>query len=174
MFNSADAALRFVFRTLGVPICKMSSVNSMRSPSSSSEMSAHDRHAQAALILSVVEKAVDQTGLAYIMAHYGRELQHGERELDVLNHLVVSVMASMPSGVSSRRGVGKLVRIYFGQPISLVSVRYDMQVRHERVVEFKKIVHDALDRIGNRADGLAHDALLGAGFIVEDVIAREA
>jgi len=67
-------------------------------------MTPHDRHAQAAIILSIVEKAVDVNGLAYLKAHYGRELQGGEDQRAVADVLVRVAMAAMPTGMHNRRG----------------------------------------------------------------------
>ena len=171
MFKSAHHALQFAFRTLGMPIVKMSSVNSMRGASGSGDMTPHDRHAQAAMILSIVEKAVDINGLAYFKAHYGRELQKGEEERAVADVLVRVAMAAMPTGMHSRRGVEKLVRIYFGQDISMVSVRKDMGCGHPRANEYRDVVRKALNEIGDRADYDADGALRAACQVGEEAVA---
>lgn len=165
MFKSAHHALQFVFRTLGMPIVKMSSVNSMRGASGSGDMTPHDRHAQAAMIMAIVERAVDVNGIAYLKAYYGRELQKGTDERAVADVLVRVAMSAMPTGMHSRRGVEKLVRIYFGQGISMVSARTDFKCRHAVVNEYKKLVHDAMDTIGRRAEDAAYTVLDDAGLI---------
>lgn len=172
MFKSAHHALQFAFRTLGMPIVKLSSINSMRGGSSYGELTPHDRHAQAAMILSIVERAVDVNGLACLMARYGNELRGGDRERTVADTLVRVVMAALPTGMHSRRGVEKLVRIYFGQDISLVSVRCDMKCGHARVNEYRDMVRKALDEIVDRVEMGADNALRESGLIgIEEVAA---
>lgn len=171
MFESAHHALQFAFRIINTPIVKMSSVNSMCGASGSGEMTPHDRHAQAAIILSIVEKAVDVNGLAYLKAHYGRELQGGEEQRAVADVLVRVAMAAMPTGMHSRRGIEKLVRIYFGQDISMVSVRKDMGCGHPRANEYRDAVRKALNAIGDRADYDVDAALRAACQVGEEAVA---
>lgn len=171
MFQSAHHALQFAFNTLGKPIVKLSSVNSMRGSSSYGELSPQERHGQAAMVLSIVEKAVDLNGQAYLRAHYGRELFGGEHERDLANHLVRVVIGTMPTGIHNPRGVEKLVRIYFGQDISMISVRKDMRCGHPKANEYRDIVKRALDAVGARADYDADMALRNARLIGQEEVA---
>lgn len=171
MFKSAHQALSFAYRTINTPIVKLSSINSMRGQSGNSDLSPQDRHAQAAMIISLVERSVDVPGNAYLKAHYGRELQGGADEGAVTEALVMAAMRAMPTGVHSRRGVEKLVRIYFGKDISMTSVRTDFKCRHDTAKEHREVVHGALDTIGRRADDAAHRALDSAGLILVEVAA---
>lgn len=148
-----------------MPIVKMSSVNSMRGASGNGDMTPHDRHAQAAMIMAIVERAVDVNGLAYLKAHYGRELFGGEHERALANHLVRVVVGTLPTGNHNPRGIEKLVRIYFGQDIGMAAVRKDFQCRHATISEYKKLVHDAMDGIGRRAEDSAYAVLDDAGLI---------
>ncbi|MFZ2524423.1 MAG: hypothetical protein WAW87_03820 [Candidatus Ferrigenium altingense] len=134
----------------------------MRGGSSFGDLTPQERHGQAAMVLSIVEKAVDVNGQAYLLACYGRELFGGEHERDLANHLVRVVLGSMPTGMHSRRGVEKLVRIYFGQDISMVSVRKDV---HAKANEYRDMVNTALDSVGAKADYEADMALRFAGLI---------
>lgn len=170
MFESAHHALQFAFGTLGKPIIKMSSINKMRGAAGNGDMTPHDRHAQAAIIMSVIEKAVDPGGMAYLLAHYGNELRGGDKERAVADVLVRAAMAAMPTGMHSRRGVEKLVRIYFGQDISMVSVRKDMGCGHPRANEYRDTVRKALNAIGDRADYDADAALRAACLVGEEVV----
>lgn len=167
MFKSAHHALQFAFRTMGVPIIKMSSVNSMRGAAGNGDLTPHDRHAQAAMIVSIVEKVVDVNGQAFLRAHYGSELFGGEHERQLANHLVQVVIGTLPTGMYSRRGVEKLVRIYFGQKIGMAAVRRDMRCGIKRVNECRDLVYQTLSSIGRRADIAADTALREAGLILE-------
>lgn len=171
MFRSSHHALQFAFRTIGNPIVKMSSVNSMRGASGNGDMTPHDRHAQAAMIMAIVERAVDVNGLAYLKAHYGRELFGGEHERALANHLVRVVVGTLPTGNHNPRGIEKLVRIYFGQDISMVSVRKDMQCGHARANEYRDMVRMALGAIGGRADYEVDAALRAACQVGEEAAA---
>lgn len=171
MFKSADHALKWAFQVSGTPIVKMSSINSMRGAEGGGNMTPHDRHAQAAIILSIVEKAVDVNGLAYLKARYGRELQGGEEQRAVADVLVRVAMAAMPTGMHNRRGVEKLVRIYFGQEIGIPSVRKDLGCGNTKAHEIKKAVFDGLDAIGARAFGVLDDEMRRVGLILEEIAA---
>lgn len=168
MFRSSHHALQFAFRTLGIPIVKMSSVNSMRGASGNGDMTPHDRHAQAAMIMAIAERAVDVNGLAYLQAHYGRELAGGEHERALVNHLVRVVIGTFPTGTHYPRGVEKLVRNYFGQNIGMSAVRCDMRCGIKKANEYRDWVHQALGAIGRRAEYEVDVALRSAGLILEE------
>lgn len=172
MFRSAREALEFAYRTTNTPILKMSSINSMRGPSGFSEMTPHDRHAQAAIILSIIKNAVDPSGIAYLRAQYGAELRGGEHAADVLAALVRVAMASFPTGMHNRRGVGRMIETYFGKgKYSMISLRTDLQCNNRRYYEYKEWVAAAMDRLAMRAEDDAHRALEAAGLILVEVAA---
>lgn len=166
MFKSTHQALSFAYRTINTPIVKLSSINFMRGSGGNSDLSPQERHAQAVMIISLVERSVDVMGAAYLKAHYGKELQGGTEERAVADALVKAAICAMPTGMHSRRGVEKLVRIYFGKDISMTSVRTDFKCRHATANEHREVVHGALDTIGRRADDAAHRALNSAGLIL--------
>jgi len=172
MFKSAHHALQFAFRTLGMPIVKMSSINSMRGPGGNGDMTPHDRHAQAALIMAIVERAVDVNGQAYLRAHYGHELDFGEHKHDLMNHLTKVVIGSLPTGTHYPRGVRKLIINYFGGSIGMCSVRCDMHCGIIKANEYRNMVFQALNVIANRADCEADSALRAAGLISLDEVAE--
>jgi len=165
MFKSARHALQFTFRTLGTPIVKMSSINNMRGSGGNGDMTPHDRHAQAAMIMAMVERVVDVNGLAYLKAQYGRELTGGEEADKIRETLVRCAMAAMPTGVHSSRGVSKLISIYFGGKVSMTSVRTDFRCRNEQCQVYKTIVSDMLDVVGRRAEDEVYRILDKAGLI---------
>lgn len=169
MFKSSHHALQFAFRTIGTPIVKLSSINSMRGASGNGDLTPHDRHAQAAIIMAIVEKAVDVNGLAYLKAHYGHELRGGGYERAVIDILVCVVVAALPTGMHSRRGIEKLVRNYFGQNISVISTRKDLACNNRRYYEYRDEVYRVLDHIAMRTDADVDRALEAAGLIGEEV-----
>jgi len=168
MFRSAQEALRFAFNTTNRPILNISGINSMRGAAGNGDMTPHDRHAQAAIIMALVERAIDVNGQAYVMAHYGRELAGSEHERALVNHLVRAVIETFPPGTHYPRGVEKLVRNYFGQNIGMSAVRCDLHCGINRANEYRDWVHQALSAIGKRAEYEVDAALRSAGLILED------
>lgn len=71
---------------------------------------------------------------------------------DLMNRIVKVVVGTLPIGNHNPRGIEKLVRIYFGQGISMVSVRKDLQCSHARAKEYRDMVSKALAAIKGSAD----------------------
>lgn len=167
MFNSADAALKWAFRVMATDIVKLSSINRMSGGSGAGEMSPHDRHAQAALIMSMIERAVDPVCLAYVMARYGRELQGGTQERTVSDVLTIAAIGSFPTGMHNRRGVRRLVAMYFGKKAEMISVRTDLGpgCNNRRYYEYKEWTENFLDKIHDRSLADAHRVLEHGGLI---------
>ena len=143
----------------------------MRGASGNGDLTPHDSHAQAAIIMSIIEKAVDVNGMAYLKAYHGHELNKGSEERAVADILVRVVVATLPTGSHSRRGIEKLVRIYFGANISMISTRKDLACNNRRYYEYRDEVCRVLDHIAMRADADADRALEMAGLIGEEVAA---
>ena len=167
-FKSSHHALRFAFSVIGVPILRISSINKMRGSSGNGDLNSHDSHAQAAIIMSSVETATDSNCMAYLKAYHGHELNKGSEERAVADILVRVVVATLPTGVHPRRGIEKLVRIYFGQNISMISTRKDLACNNRRYYEYRDEVCRVLDHIAARADADADRALEAAGLIGEE------
>ncbi|OGT02148.1 MAG: hypothetical protein A2143_00690 [Gallionellales bacterium RBG_16_57_15] len=165
MFRSAHEALQFAFRTLGIPILRISSINNMRGSSGNGDLTQHDLHAQAAIIMSIVEQAVDVNCLVYLKARYGHELRGGEQERVVADTLVRVAVAALPTGIHSRRGIERLIRMYFGHGISMFSARKDLLCNNRRYYEYRDAVYGALDRLAARAEADADMALEAAGLL---------
>lgn len=156
---------------MATPIIKMSGINNMRGSGGNSDMTPHDRHAQAAMIMSMVERVVDVYGQAYLKAQYGRELNGGEQADKVREILVRCVMAAMPTGVHSSRGVSKLITIYFGGKITMVSVRTDFRCKMATSFEYRNLAFSVLDKIHANAEAAIHAELEKAGLIDVEVTA---
>lgn len=170
MFKNADAALRWAFRVMATEIVKLSSINRMSGSSGSADLSPHDKHAQAALIMQVLERELNQLEIAYVMAHY-RGIGRLEHESEVVAMLSKAVIAAFPTGMHSMRGASKLVRIYFGQDIGISSIRRDFKCGNDKSNEYRDIAFKQLSGIGGRADAVIEDALIRSG-IVESQIAK--
>lgn len=63
-----------------------------------------------------------------------------QRDPDAFRALSRVAIAALPTGMHSFRGIEKLVRIHFGQSISLVSVRTDLRCRNEQMMDCRKRV----------------------------------
>lgn len=165
MFNSADAALKWAFRVMATDIVKLSSINRMSGGSGAGEMSPHDRHAQAALIMKVVERELDAVSKAYVMLNYAGIGYCGDREGDMLNHLARTVIGSFPTGMHNKRGVVTLIKVYFGKNIGLSAIRCDFKCGNDKSNEYKKLAFDALDKVESVAKAQAEWALESAGIV---------
>jgi hypothetical protein len=163
--RSAQHALQFTFRTLGTPIIRISSINAMRGSSNFGDMSPQERHAQAAMILACVGRAVDMTEMAYLRAYYGRELFGGKYERAVADILTQTVVGALYTGLHPRRGIQKLIFNYFGKDVPMTKICDDLKCNLYAANKQRNAVYDALSELGARADRDAENALYGAGLI---------
>jgi hypothetical protein len=168
MFKSTDQALRRMFELLNSDIVRTSSINRMRGSSGGSDLSIQDWHAQAAMMMAGLERELSPVELAAIYAYYGRELRGGKKERVCADLLVQSVSPSLPSGMHSRRGVEKLVRIYFGADIGMVSVRCDLKTSERTAYEYRKRIADSLMKTSNDADNKAREVFIRQGILARD------
>ena len=97
IFRDAEQALRWAYEISSRPIVRLSSVNAMRGSDKSSggELTPHDQHAQAAMILSLCERVLPDLHMAYIRVQFGREA--GGFEL-----LARHIAANFGTGIFSR------------------------------------------------------------------------
>jgi hypothetical protein len=188
-FKSVDHAVSWAFRICGVPILKGSSIFSMMpSGGNPSNLNAHDKHAQAALILGMIDRLADQNQKAWIVAQYGKAFNtrdwgiKNDRVTDeqkaametakaVEDQLVTAVLAAMPTGVHSRRGFSKLIRNYFGAGIGVNAIRADLRCEHKAIPEWKDRVYTALDRIADNIEVVLEAEMVRQGLIVMEVAA---
>jgi len=190
-FKSVDHAISWSFRICGVPILKGSSVFSMM-PSSGrnpSDLTSHDKHGQAALILSMIDRLADQNQKAWIVAQHGKvfntrdwsatnavrlsdeQIAAMETANAVEDQLVRAVLAAMPTGVHSRRGFSKLIRNYFGAGIGVNAIRADLRCEHKAIPEWRDRVYASLDRIANNIEVTLEAEMVKQGLIVVEVAA---
>jgi len=147
-----------------------------------SELTAHDRHAQAALILGMVERLSDVNQKAWIAAQYGKVFktrEHSDKDVRLSEEqraaviianaveaqLVKAVMASLGTGIHSNRGVSKLIRNYFGASIGVNAIRTDLKCSHAAIPEWKEKVYSALDRIEANIENTLEQEMIGQGLI---------
>ena len=188
MFRSVDHALKWAFRVSGIPVVKGSSVFGMMAGGGKVELSALDKHGQAALIWSLVERVIDYpAGRAYVLAQYchaldcrdwadRKDLSDEQRERvnagrSVADELTVAVIAALPTGVHGRRGYSGLVRCYFGQAIGVHSLRRELTCSLRDVPEYRKAAYDALDRIGADVTARLETEMRGHGLIDDEMAA---
>ncbi len=170
MFDSARQALKFAFGVINTPILKSSGINSMRGSSGNSDMTPHDRHAQAAMIMSIVGRAVNVNGMAYLKARFANELRGGSEAREVKEVLYRVVAAALPTGLHQRRGIDKMIEVYFGADYTMVSVRTDLRCNNRKYYEYKSCIYDVLDKVGKTADADVHRALDAAGLLNHEVV----
>jgi hypothetical protein len=82
---------------------------------------------------SSIESALDPYQLAYYRAKT-------INDPEALRQLANIVLATLPTGMHSFRGIEKLVRIHFGHSISFISVRTDLRCTNKRVREYQQAV----------------------------------
>lgn len=167
LFNSTNQALRRMFELLNTVIVRTSSVNRMRGSGGGGDMSAHDWHAQAALMMAGLERELTPIEMASIYAHYGRELRGGERERWCADLLVQGVFPALPSGMHSRRGVEKLVRIYFGQDIGMRAVQFDFKCSQRTTYDYRQRIFGALNQVCRSSDIAAERVLGQQGVLID-------
>ena len=82
--------------------------------------------------------------MTHLQTHY-----KAARKLDdeAISALVAAIMPTLPTGLHNRRGIQKLVRCYFGQQITLVSIRTDFRCKDAQVLEYRARVREFLGEI---------------------------
>ncbi len=163
-FSNPEHALRWSYETSNRPIVKISSVNAMRGPeridgsTSSDELTAHDYHAQAALILGLCERILSPLHMAYVRVQFGREASG----FDLLaRHLA----ANFGTGVHSRRGIEQIIRAYCGQKIGLRELRKSMSCGMLKAAALRNRGYDVLDTIHVQATDILYREMESRGLL---------
>lgn len=149
-FSSPEHALKWAYETISRPIVKISSVNDMREASraggssGNGELTAHDRHAQAALILALCERVLPTLHMAYVRIQFGREAAGS----DILAH---HLAANFGTGVHSRRSIDQIIRAYCGERIGLREIRASLRCGMLKAASLRNRSYDALDAIHAQA-----------------------
>ena len=171
-FKSVDHALSWSFQVSSCPIVKMSSINSMRGSEGFGGMTPHDMHAQAALVISMADRLLDAHEMAWVIAKFGHGLDRSDGGEDqrrlIEDRLTMAVLASLPTGMHSRRGYSKLILCYFGHSIGQQSIRKDLKCSMDGIPPYRKQVYDTLDLIWDRAMAKLTYGMLEHGLIADD------
>jgi len=104
--------------------------------------------ADLARLIKAAEGGIDEGELDPYQRAYLRAFTL--RDPDAFRALARVVIATLPTGVHSFRGIEKLVRIHFGHGISFVSVRTDLRCRNEQVKEYQQAVRESMAEIRGR------------------------
>ena len=149
-FSSPERALKWAYETISRPIVKISSVNDMREASraggasGNGELTAHDRHAQAALILALCERVLPTLHMAYVRIQFGREAAG----FDILAH---HLAANFSTGLHSRRSIDQIIRAYCGERIGMREIRKSLCCGMLKAVSLRNRAYDTLDMIHAQA-----------------------
>lgn len=153
LFMSAESALYWAYSVAARPIVKLSMVNGMRGSGATkipneliSNLGVQDMHAQAALIIGLIDLLPDPVDREYIKARFGMETSRRD-----LMFLVRSCLAGSGLELEKSEAVYKIVRGYFWGNVSLRAVRRGIGCRHSNAVIARRKLFDALDRVNNRA-----------------------
>lgn len=155
MFDSANQALAWAYNIEGRPIVKMSAINHMRQePAKCAQnmlllnLTAEDRHGQAALIIGMVEKLPDPAEVTYLAAQFGRRLTQDELRL-----LVFRGCEALGVGLekSLQEAVYRIMLGYFGKPMGYRQVQGLLRCRDVRARMTRDCLYDTLDIIHSQA-----------------------
>jgi hypothetical protein len=145
-FSSPEHALRWSYEISNRPIVKVSSINGMRGPESAitEEITSHDQHAQAALIIGMCERILSPLHMAYVRVQFGRE----NGGFDLLGrHLV----GGFGTGLHSRRGIEQIIRAYCGEKIGLRELKKSMSCGMLKAASLRSRGYDMLDSLHAQA-----------------------
>ena len=163
-FSSPERALKWAYETVSRPIVKISSVNDMREASragqasGNDELTVHDRHAQAALILALCERVLPTLHMAYVRIQFGRDA--GGCEI-LAHHLA----ANFGTGVHSRRSIDQIIRAYCGERIGLREIRKSLRCGMLKAVSLRNRAYDALDAIHAQSMDRLHLEMESRGLL---------
>ncbi len=153
MFNNAHHVLEWAYNTSARPIVKLSSIYHMRRSLYKSmpnllllDLTTHDRHGQAALIIGMVEKLHSPEAREYIGAWFGRKLS--QDDMKVLVYLGCDVSGL---GLSGQETVYRIIRGYFSGNVTYRAIQKMLRCSNGHALEVKTCLYDALDHIYDRA-----------------------
>jgi len=142
-FRSPEHALTWAYETINRPIVKLSSVNDMREKGKSGtndEMTPHDRHAQAAMILAMCERVLPTLHMAYVQVQFGRD----GTGFSIMSYYLAGTFGT---GLHSRRAIELMIRSYCGDRVGLREIKKTMSCGMLKAVSIRNRAYDALDAI---------------------------
>jgi hypothetical protein len=141
-FRNPGHALRWAFQVINEPIVKVSSINKMRGPSGYGELTPQDRHAQAALIMSLCERVLSSLHMAYVRVQFGKD----SSGMDALARYLAGQFGT---GLHSRRAIEQIIRGYCGDKLVLTELRKELKARYPNAVASRNKGYDALDAMNS-------------------------
>ena len=148
-FNNPRHALRWAYETTNTPIIKISSVNAMRGPDSAGgpaegELTAYDRHAQAALILESMRARTARaaSGLR------PRPVRPGSRRI---RHADAPPCRKFWHRGAQPAWIEQIIRAYCGEKIGLREIRKSMSCGTLKAAALRNGGYDVLDLIHAQA-----------------------
>src|SRR5687768_2480018 len=165
-FASPQHALRWAYETTTRPIINTSWVSvTDRFLLANNELTAHDCHAQAALILSLMGRVLPPLHVAYVDMQYGR---NGEG----LPLLLRYVAGSMGTGVYRKRAIDQMIRAYCGQKISIREIRKNLQCSATKAAELRNRAYACLDSLDGYAMAILQGEMEKAGMLDTGLISN--
>lgn len=163
LFHSAAAAVAWAYETVSRVPVKSCAVYAMRGPRHPSRLglTPDEAHAQAAMILSLVERTLRAEELAYVRARFGRM---GE----AIPTLVTIVLHAQTTGVHSRDLAFMTLMAYLGEPVTTRALQAAAQRRREEVLAMRRRGYDVLDALHRRTIGRLDEELRAAGVVGGD------
>ena len=110
------------------------------------ELTPYDRHAQAALIIGMVERLGDPAAREYIKARFGREVNR-----DDLRIVVYRGCAALGFGLDKTEAVYRITRGYFAGDMPYRLIRRELGCRDQYALMVRRCLYETLDIIHQRA-----------------------
>lgn len=153
LFMTAEGALHWAYAVSSMPIVHMSAINSMRmnarfgvkSNTLITDLTAQDRHGQAALIIGLIDRVHDPVGREYIKARFGRKTDPA----DLL--CLVDFCAGGLRMEGKKEGVYHVLKYHFTGNASIRTVRREIGCRHHSAAVMRERLFTALEHLDLRS-----------------------
>lgn len=160
-FNNVEHAISWAFQVSATPIVKTSSIQRMMGGGRSfGDMTPHDRHAMAAMIIDQAERAIDKQGMTLLRALFGVA-----DPVEIRAYLVPMVAAGMPTGIHSRRAIEDIISAYCGRRRGVEQIRRALACRKSTALDVRRDAYARLDDVYHRAVGAADEVFAIAGIV---------
>jgi hypothetical protein len=152
MWSNAEDVLKWAYNTSERPIVNTSGINRMRHEYHGAVnylllgFSVQDRHAQAALIISMTARLSDPAAGQYLGAKFGWRLEKNDIRL-----LVYRACAAAGEGLDRQAAMYQIVRGYFGEQLRQRTVRELLHCQNQRATMTRNCIYNTMDLIHNRA-----------------------
>lgn len=150
---SAESALHWAYAVSSRPVITRAMVNGMSGPGTTSmpneliaNLDIQDMHAQAALIIGLIDLLPDPVDREFIKARFGMNTNRRD-----LMFLVRHCLTGTGLSLEKNEAVYKIIRAYFWGNVSLRAVRRGIGCHHSTAVIARGKLFEALERVNNRA-----------------------